>query len=114
MRFAAMSTMIDLDRRLTHDRLLDTLREQAALADEVGLETIWLGEHHFGPYGAGNSPNAIAGARIGYKLQVSPPPGSADFGDVPTNHQFFQFIEALYHSGITAGCGGGNSCPTTR
>ena len=59
MRFAAMSTMIDLDRRLTHDRLLDTLREQAALADEVGLETIWLGEHHFGPYGAGNSPNAI-------------------------------------------------------
>src|SRR5436190_9109122 len=54
-----MSTMIDLDRRLTHDRLLDTLREQAALADEVGLETIWLGEHHFGPYGAGNSPNAI-------------------------------------------------------
>jgi S-layer homology domain len=28
----------------------------------------------------------------------------ADFNDVPTSHPFFQFIEALYHAGITGGC----------
>jgi hypothetical protein len=37
-------------------------------------------------------------------LPVSPAPGSATFNDVPTDHPFFRFIEALYASGITAGC----------
>jgi S-layer homology domain len=37
-------------------------------------------------------------------LQVSPAPGVATFNDVPTNHPFFQYIEALSASGITAGC----------
>ena len=55
--------------------------------------------------------NSFAGAVVGYKLQVSPAPGTATFGDVPTSHPFFQFIEALAKSGITAGCGGGNYCP---
>jgi hypothetical protein len=50
-------------------------------------------------------------ARVHYKLQVSPPPGTATFNDVPTNHPFFQFIEALAASGITGGCGSGNYCP---
>jgi len=36
--------------------------------------------------------------------QVSPPPAAATFGDVPTTHPFFQFVEALFRSGITAGC----------
>ncbi len=49
--------------------------------------------------------------RVFYKLQVSPPPAVATFGDVPTGHPFFQFVEALAESGITAGCGGGNFCP---
>ena len=49
--------------------------------------------------------------RIGYKLQVSPSPAAATFGDVPTSDPAFQFIEALVGSGITAGCGGGNYCP---
>jgi S-layer homology domain len=53
----------------------------------------------------------LAGMVVGYQLQVSPPPGSATFGDVPTSHPFFQFIEALAASGITGGCGGGNYCP---
>jgi hypothetical protein len=35
----------------------------------------------------------------------------ASFGDVPTNHPFFPFVEALVASGITAGSGGGNYCP---
>jgi hypothetical protein len=49
--------------------------------------------------------------RVYYTLQVSPAPGTATFGDVPTSHPFFQFVEALVASGITAGCGGGNYCP---
>jgi S-layer homology domain len=55
--------------------------------------------------------NAFAGATLGYKLQVSPAPGAPTFVDVPTDHPFFQFIEALAKSGITGGCGGGNYCP---
>jgi hypothetical protein len=46
----------------------------------------------------------IRGMIVGYVLQVSPPPAKADFNDVPTTHPFFRFIEALYASGITAGC----------
>jgi hypothetical protein len=53
----------------------------------------------------------LAGAIVGYRLEVSPSPGNATFTDVPANHPFFRFIEALYASGITAGCGGDNFCP---
>jgi hypothetical protein len=42
---------------------------------------------------------------------VSPAPATATFGDVPTSHPFFRYVEALVASGITAGCGGGNYCP---
>ena len=48
---------------------------------------------------------------VGYQLKVSPAPAVATFLDVPTNHPFFQFVEALAASGITGGCGGGNYCP---
>jgi hypothetical protein len=44
-------------------------------------------------------------------LPVSPAPGTATFNDVPTNHPFFRYVEALYASGITAGCGSNNFCP---
>jgi hypothetical protein len=53
----------------------------------------------------------FAAVRAVYRLQVSPPPATATFGDVPTSHPFFQFVEALVASGITAGCGGGDYCP---
>ncbi len=42
---------------------------------------------------------------IWYLLQVSPAPATATFADVPTNYWAFRYIEALYASGITAGCG---------
>jgi hypothetical protein len=48
---------------------------------------------------------------VPYRRLVSPAPAAATFGDVPTNHPFFQFIEALAASGITGGCGNGNFCP---
>jgi hypothetical protein len=48
---------------------------------------------------------------IWWRRSVSPAPASASFGDVPTSHPFYQFIEALFASGITGGCGAGNYCP---
>jgi hypothetical protein len=54
---------------------------------------------------------AFSAVRIRYRLQVSAAPAAATFGDVPTGHPFFQFVEALAASGITAGCGSGNYCP---
>jgi len=60
---------------------------------------------------SGTSNTRFAGVILGYKLQVSPPPLFADFNDVPTDHPYFQFIEALSNSGITAGCGNGDYCP---
>ena len=42
--------------------------------------------------------------RVFYRLQVSPAPATATFADVPTDHPFFPFIEALVRAGITAGC----------
>ncbi len=35
------------------------------------------------------------------------------FPDVPSTSIFYRFIEALLHRGVTAGCGGGNYCPTS-
>ena len=43
-------------------------------------------------------------ARIGWHRSVSAAPLAAYFDDVPMSHPFFQFISALYGSGITAGC----------
>jgi streptogramin lyase len=34
------------------------------------------------------------------------------FADVPTTYQFYAYIENLFHSGATGGCGGGLFCPT--
>jgi len=42
---------------------------------------------------------------------VSDAPELPHFGDVPSSHPFYQFIEALAASGITGGCGNGNFCP---
>ncbi len=52
------------------------------------------------------------GIIVRWKRQVSAAPYDATFADVPTNHPFFQHIEALANSGITVGCGGGNFCPS--
>jgi S-layer homology domain len=46
----------------------------------------------------------FASVEVWWKRTVSPAPGTASFNDVPTNHSFFQYIEALRASGITGGC----------
>ena len=48
---------------------------------------------------------------IWWRRVVSDPPATRTFGDVPSSHPFYQFIEALARSGITGGCGSGNFCP---
>jgi hypothetical protein len=65
----------------------------------------------FADNGSYDGTTTIGAVRILYRLQVSPAPADATFGDVPTSDAAFQFIEALAASGITAGCGGGNFCP---
>jgi S-layer homology domain len=59
----------------------------------------------------GGSDTQFSAVRLYYQLEVSPAPGTATFLDVPTDNPYFQFVEALAASGITAGCGGGNFCP---
>lgn len=54
---------------------------------------------------------SFAGCMIYWTRQVSPAPASATFSDVPTTHPFFRFIQALYSSGITAGCSPTTFCP---
>ena len=52
------------------------------------------------------------GASVQWRRAMSPAPATATFpNDVPTTHPFFQYIEALGASGITAGCGPGSYCP---
>ncbi len=62
---------------------------------------------------ASDGSEKVAGIIIGYKLQVSQAPSVATFADVPVGSIYFPFVEALFKSGITAGCGGGNFCPNT-
>ena len=58
MRFAAFTTVAESAGEATDATgLLDNLRKQTILAEELGFEAMWLGEHHFGPYGAGDIPN---------------------------------------------------------
>jgi len=40
-----------------------------------------------------------------------PPDAIGVFGDVPPDDPYAPWIEELFHSGITAGCGNGNYCP---
>lgn len=60
-----------------------------------------------------NGYTGIVRVSVGYKRQVSNAPAVATFADVPTNHGFFKFVEALAAAGITGGCGGGNYCPNS-
>jgi hypothetical protein len=44
---------------------------------------------------------------------VPPPCVTPTFGDVPCSSGFARWIEELVRRGITAGCGGGNYCPSS-
>jgi hypothetical protein len=53
----------------------------------------------------------FGGVQITWSRQVSPPPATPTFADVPESDNAWPYVEALAASGITAGCGGGNFCP---
>ena len=58
MKFVAFTTVAASAEDATNAAdLLDNLRQQTILAEELGFEAMWLGEHHFGPYGVGDVPN---------------------------------------------------------
>ena len=60
MRFAAFTTVAASAGEATNSAdMLDNIRQQTVLAEELGFEAMWLGEHHFGPYGVGDIPNPI-------------------------------------------------------
>lgn len=60
MRFATFTTVAASAGESTNAAdMLDYLRQQTILAEELGFEAMWLGEHHFGPYGVGDIPNPI-------------------------------------------------------
>ena len=60
MRFAAFTTLAASAGGATNAaEMLDNLRQQTVLSEELGFEVMWLGEHHFGPYGIGDLPNPI-------------------------------------------------------
>ena len=60
MKFAAFTTVAASAGEATNAVcLLENLRQQTVLAEELGFDAIWLGEHHFGPYRAGDVPNPI-------------------------------------------------------
>jgi hypothetical protein len=73
-------------------------------AYEIEVEFVPLGEQCSDDLRAGKF-------EVTWKRQVSPAPATATFTDVPNDHPFFQFVEALAKSGITGGCGNGNYCP---
>jgi S-layer homology domain len=54
---------------------------------------------------------ALGAVRINWRRKVSPAPSEPSFADVPTDHPFFQYIQALYASEVTAGCSEENFCP---
>ncbi|MCY4447361.1 MAG: LLM class flavin-dependent oxidoreductase [Chloroflexi bacterium] len=60
MKFAAFTTVAGSAGEATNsEEMVDNLRQQTILAEELGFEAIWLGEHHFGPYGVGDLPNPV-------------------------------------------------------
>jgi len=54
---------------------------------------------------------ALGAVRILWRRQISAPPASPTFGDVPEADPAWHHVEALAASGITAGCGAGDYCP---
>ena len=73
----------------------------------TGFETLILHVQ----WGADPDPQFLGWVEVWWRRSVSPAPEVATFNDVPANHAFFQFIEALAASGITAGCDVDKFCP---
>jgi hypothetical protein len=60
----------------------------------------------------GADPVGLGAIRLTWRRQVSPPPNTPTFGDVPASDSAFAFVESLAASGVTGGCGNGDFCPS--
>ena len=59
MHFSMFTTVHATGGAKSPSQTLDFFREQVILGDQLGFRVIWIGEHHFGPYGQGDFPNPI-------------------------------------------------------
>ena len=59
MKFGFHTQMVNWQHELPHSQVLDNVREQVLLCEELGFDAVWLPEHHMNPEGFGNSPNPI-------------------------------------------------------
>ncbi len=88
---AALSTAVNIPIRYRYD--IDGDGTQEVVSYHVAVQT-----------NGADGNIAIRRVRLTWRRNVSPAPLAATFDDVPTNHLYFQFIEALSASGITVGC----------
>lgn len=59
MKFGFHTQMNNSQHQATHTQMLDDIREQVQLCEQLGFDAVWLPEHHLNPEGLGNSPNPI-------------------------------------------------------
>lgn len=59
MKFGYVCNPARLDFTGNYMDAIQPIRDIAAFCDEAGLDSIWLGEHHFGFYGRANMPNPL-------------------------------------------------------
>ena len=59
MRFGYFTPLFNPEWVRSYPQLIVDVREEAVLADELGYDTFWLGEHHFGAEGMDTLPNPI-------------------------------------------------------
>ena len=87
-----------------------TLQSKVDIDNDGTIDNVVYYLEAYVPYPSQNSVG-FGGARITWARQVSPPPASPTFGDVPESDGAWPYVEALAASGITSGCGQGNFCP---
>lgn len=59
MRIDLLHALSAVNASTPWPELLRETREKAVLADELGLDGFWVGEHHFDRYGTDRSPNPV-------------------------------------------------------
>jgi hypothetical protein len=110
--FVTVSHTVDAtigDLVLSSSNLSEDILYQFDVDSDTDMETVsyYLRVH----FGATNGSNKLRQIRFLWQRQISPPPDTPTFSDVPESHYAYEWIEALVDAGITHGCGGGKFCP---
>ena len=59
MLFGSVFMFRDPGLSTPYDQLVREMREYVLMMEELGFDYLWLGEHHLGLEGFGNSPNPL-------------------------------------------------------